>query len=209
VIHVVVVADHPIVREGLKRIIAENIGMAVAGEAGDGQEALRIIRNGPCDVVLLDLAIPQKSGLQVLKDLRSENPRLPVLILNSSSEDQSAVRCIRAGAAGCLPKETALREVIPAIQKVAGGGKYFSEKLAEKLVFNHKSNKQPLHEALSDREYEVFCMIASGKTVSQIAKELGLSVKTVSTYRIRILEKLMMANNAELMHYAISEGLVN
>ena len=208
-ISVVVVDDHPVVREGLKRIITENAGMAVTGEAGDGHEALRVIRDGPCDVVLLDLTIPQKSGLEVLREIRAEKPQLPVLILSASPEDQVAVRCIRAGAAGYLTKEDALREVVPAIKKVLRGGKYVSEKLAEKLLLHRKSDKQRPHEGLSDREYQVLCMLASGKTVGQIAEELTLSIKTISTYRARILEKLMMENNAQLIRYAIKEGLVN
>ena len=207
-IRVVVVDDHPVVREGLKRIIAESsTGMAVTGEAGDGHEALNVIRSGPCDVVLLDLAIPQKSGLDVLKELHAEKPRMPVLILSGYSEAQNAVRCIRAGAAGYLKKETALAEVVQAIRKVLRGGKYVSEKLAEKLVFNLESNERELHETLSDREYQVLCMMASGKTVSQIGEELALSVKTISTYRVRILDKLSMTNTAELIRYAIKEGL--
>jgi two-component system invasion response regulator UvrY len=208
-ISVVVVDDHPVVREGLKRIIAENTEMAVTGEAGDGDEALRVIRNGPCDVVLLDLSMPQKSGLEVLKEIRSERPGLPVLILSASPEDQNAVRCIREGAAGYLTKETALTEVVPAIQKVLRGGKYVSEKLADRLIFNLESNNGPPHEALSAREHQVVRMLAAGKTVSEIAEELALSVKTISTYRLRVLEKLKLKNTSEIMRYAIKEGLVD
>lgn len=209
-IKVCVVDDHAVVREGLKRIIAENPGMAVTAEAGDGHEALRIIKSEPCDVVLLDITMPNKSGLDVLKELHAESPRLPVLVLSMHAEDQYAVRVLRAGAAGYLTKETAPAKLVQAIRKVIRGGKYVSSTLAEKLVFDlgGDPSKAP-HEVLSDREYQVLCMIASGKTVTDIAEELALSVKTISTYRVRILEKLNMKNNAELTRYAIKEGLVD
>jgi len=204
-----VVDDHAVVREGLKRIIAENPGMAVTAEAGDGHEALKVIQSEPCDVVLLDITMPNRNGLDVLKQLHSESPRLPVLVLSMHAEDQYAVRVLRAGAAGYLTKESAPAKLVQAIRKVVRGGKYVSPTLAEKLVFDLDSDatKAP-HQILSDREYQVLCMIASGKTVTQIADELTLSVKTISTYRVRILEKLSMKNNAELTRYAIKEGLV-
>ena len=194
----------------MKRIIAENPGMAVTAEAGDGHEALKVIQSEPCDVVLLDITMPNRSGLDVLKQLHSESPRLPVLVLSMHSEDQYAVRVLRAGAAGYLTKESAPAKLVQAIRKVVRGGKYVSPTLAEKLVYDldSKSSKAP-HEILSDREYQVLCMIASGKTVTMIAEELTLSVKTISTYRVRILEKLNMKNNAELTRYAIKEGLVD
>src|SRR5262245_13252185 len=209
-IKVCVVDDHAVVREGLKRIIAENPGMAVTAEAGDGHEALRIIQSQPCDVVLLDITMPNKSGLDVLKELHANTPRLPVLVLSMHAEDQYAVRVLRAGAAGYLTKESAPAKLVQAIRKVVRGGKYVSQTLAEKLVYDLDSDtsKAP-HEALSDREYQVLCMIASGKTVTDIADELALSVKTISTYRVRMLEKLNMRNNAELTRYAIKEGLVD
>jgi DNA-binding NarL/FixJ family response regulator len=209
-IKVCVVDDHAVVREGLKRIIADNPGMAVTAEAGDGPEAMKVIRSEPCDVVVLDITMPNKSGLDVLKEIHSETPRLPILVLSMHSEDQYAVRVLRAGAAGYLTKESAPARLVQAIRKVVRGGKYVSPTLAEKLVYDLNSNsaKAP-HEILSDREYQVLCMIASGKTVTMIAAELGLSVKTVSTYRVRILEKLAMKNNAELTRYAIKEGLVD
>jgi len=209
-IKVCVVDDHAVVREGLKRIIAENPGMAVTAEAGDGHEALKIIQTQPCDVVLLDITMPNKSGLDVLKELHANTPRLPVLVLSMHAEDQYAVRVLRAGAAGYLTKESAPAKLVQAIRKVVRGGKYVSQTLAEKLVYDLDSDtsKAP-HEALSDREYQVLCMIASGKTVTDIADELALSVKTISTYRVRILEKLNMKNNAELTRYAIKESLVD
>jgi DNA-binding NarL/FixJ family response regulator len=209
-IKVVVVDDHAVVREGLKRIISENPGMAVTAEAGDGHEAMRIILSEPCDVVLLDITMPNKSGLDVLKQLHAQSPRLPVLVLSMHAEDQYAVRVLRAGAAGYLTKESAPAKLVQAIRKVVRGGKYVSPTLAERLVYDlgTDTSKAP-HEILSDREYQVLCMIASGKTVTQIGEELGLSVKTVSTYRVRMLEKLNMKNNAELTRYAIKEGLVD
>jgi two-component system invasion response regulator UvrY len=209
-IKVVVVDDHAVVREGLKRIVSESGGMIVSGEAADGHEAMRIIKNEPCDVVLLDITMPHKSGLDVLKELHANLPRLPVLVLSMHPEDQYAVRVLRAGAAGYVTKESAPAKLVQAIRKVVRGGKYVSPTLAERLVFDlgADTDKAP-HELLSDREYQVLCMIASGKTVTQIAGVLKLSVKTISTYRVRILEKLKMKNNAEITRYAIKEGLVD
>ena len=210
-INVVVVDDHAVVREGLKRIIAESGGgMNVSGEAADGYEAMQVIKREPCDVVLWDITMPNKSGLDVLKELHAESPRLPVLVLSMHPEDQYAVRVLRAGAAGYVTKESAPATLVQAIRKVVRGGKYVSASLAEKLVYDlgSETDKAP-HEILSDREYQVLCMIASGKTVTQIAEELTLSVKTISTYRVRILEKLKMNNNAEITRYAIKEGLVD
>src|SRR5215813_11205968 len=209
-INVVVVDDHAVVREGLKRIIAESGGMNVSGEAADGHEAMQVIRKQPCDVVLLDITMPNKSALDVLKELHAESPRLPVLVLSMHPEDQYAVRVLRAGAAGYVTKESAPAKLVQAIRKVVRGGKYVSPSLAERLVFDLGTNTdKPPHENLSDREYQVLCMIASGRTVTMIAVELGLSVKTISTYRVRILEKLNMKNSAELTRYAIKEGLVD
>jgi two-component system, NarL family, invasion response regulator UvrY len=209
-INVVVVDDHAVVREGLKRIISENPGMAVSGEAGDGFEAMKAVKENPCDVVLLDITMPNKNGLDVLKQLRTESPRLPVLVLSMHAEDQYAIRVLRAGAAGYLTKESAPAKLVQAIRKVVRGGKYVSQTLAEKLVFDLDSDMDKVpHETLSDREFQVLCMIASGKTVGDIAGELSLSVKTISTYRVRILEKLQMKNNAEITRYAIKQGLVD
>jgi two-component system, NarL family, invasion response regulator UvrY len=209
-INVVVVDDHAVVREGLKRIVSESGGMVVSGEAADGQEAMQVIRTQPCDVLLLDITMPNKSGLDVLKEVHAELPRLPVLVLSMHPEDQYAVRVLRAGAAGYVTKESAPAKLVQAIRKVVRGGKYVSPSLAERLVFDlgTDTEKAP-HETLSDREYQVLCMIASGKTVTQIADVLSLSVKTISTYRVRILEKLKMKNNAEVTRYAIKEGLVD
>jgi DNA-binding NarL/FixJ family response regulator len=208
-VRVVVVDDHAVVREGLKRIISENPNMTVAGEASGGNEALELVRQTACDVLVLDITMPDKNGMDVLKQIRTESPRLPVLILSMHSEDQYAVRLLRAGAAGYLSKETAPVKLVEAIRKVVRGGKYVSPGLAEKLVFDLDKDAKLPHELLSDREYQVLCMIASGKTVGIIATDLSLSVKTVSTYRARILEKLEMANNAEITRYAIKAGLVD
>src|SRR5262245_59166591 len=209
-INVVVIDDHAVVREGIKRIISENPGMAVTGEAGDGYEAMTVVKSNPCDVVLLDITMPNRNGLDVLKQIHAESPRLPVLVLSMHAEDQYAVRMLRAGAAGYLTKESAPAKLVQAIRKVFRGEKFISPAIADKLVYEaqHDDAKAP-HEVLSDREYQVLCMIASGKTVTMIGQELGLSVKTVSTYRVRILEKLDMKNNAELTHYAIKAGLVD
>jgi two-component system, NarL family, invasion response regulator UvrY len=209
-INVVVIDDHAVVREGLKRIISENPGMAVSGEAGDGYEAMKVVKTNPCDVVLLDITMPNRNGLDVLKQIHAESPRLPVLVLSMHAEDQYAIRVLRAGAAGYLTKESAPAKLVQAIRKVVRGGKYVSQTLAEKLVFDLDTDMDKVpHETLSDREFQVLCMIASGKTVGDIAEELALSVKTISTYRVRILEKLQMKNNAEITRYAIKQGLVD
>jgi len=208
-LRVVVVDDHPVVREGLKRIIAESNELSVAAEASDGEEALQTLRNNPCDVVLLDISLPKKSGLEVLKHIRAEQPRLPILILSMHSEDEYAVRMLRAGASGYLTKESTSANLISAIRKVVRGGRYVSPALAERLAFDLQTDSdRPAYEALSDREYQILCMLSGGKTVSEIATDLSLSVKTISTYRVRVLEKLRLKNNAELMRYAIKQGLV-
>lgn len=209
-IKICVVDDHPVVREGLKRIIAEHPEMAVTGETGDGHEALKLVKAGHFDVILLDITMPTKSGLDLLKELRTESPSLPVLVVTMHAEDQYAMRVLRAGAAGYLTKDAACDQLVKAIRKVIRGGKYISSKLAEKLAYGlDGATTRPPHELLSDREYQVLCMIASGKRVTEIAEKLFLSVKTISTYRVRLLEKLKMKSNAELTRYAIKAGLVD
>jgi len=208
-IKILIADDHAIVRRGLKQILTETPDMIVAGEAHNGQELLEKSRSDQWDVVVLDISMPGRGGLDILKQLKSEQPKLPVLMLTIHPEDQYAVRVLRAGASGYLTKESAPDHLVEAIRKVARGGKYVSPHLAEKLAFNLESlSERPLHEALSDREFQVLRLIASGKTVKEIGEELSLSVKTISTYRTRILEKMKMKNNAEMTHYAIQQKLV-
>jgi len=209
-IKILIADDHPVVRKGLKEIIEETPGMVVGGEASNGQEVLENVRKSDYDVVLLDISMPGRSGLEILKELKSEKPELSVLILSIHPEEQYAVRALKAGASGYLTKESAQDELIAAIRKASTGRKYISSSLAEKLAFYLEiDTEKPLHETLSDREYEVMCMIASGKTIKEIAEELFLSVKTISTYRSRILEKMRMKSNVELTHYALKHGLVD
>ena len=209
-IKILIADDHAIVREGLKQIIRETSDIVVADEASNGQEVLEKVWKHDYDVVLLDISMPGRSGLDILKQIRSQKPELPILVLTIHPEEQYAVRVLRAGASGYLTKESAPDELIKAIRKVSMGRKYVSSTLAEKLASEVDIiSEKPLHQALSDREYEVMCMIASGKTVKEIAEELCLSIKTISTYRSRILEKMKMKSNAELIHYAIQNRLVD
>lgn len=208
-IKILIADDHPVVRKGLKEIIEETPGMMVGDEASNGQETIEKVRESDFDIVLLDISMPGRSGLEIIKELKSEKPDLSVLILSMHPEEQYAVRVLKAGASGYLTKESAPDELITAIRKASIGRKYISSSLAEKLAFDLEIDaEKPLHETLSDREYEVMRMIASGKTISEIAKKLFLSVKTISTYRSRILEKTGMKSNAELTHYALKNRLV-
>ena len=209
-IRVLIVDDHAIVREGLKRILADAPEFRVAGEAASGTEAIKLVHENRWDVMLLDISLPGANGLEVLRAVKEHAPKLPVLVLTMYPEDQYALRMLKAGAAGYLTKEGAPAQLVNAIRKVASGGKYISSAVAEKLAWELERKRQPAtHEDLSNREFEILRYIASGKTVSQIAQDLHLSVKTVSTYRMRLLTKLNMKSNAELTHYAIKGGLVD
>jgi len=206
---ILIADDHAVVRKGLRQILEEASDIVVGGEASNGREVLEKIRAGGWDALVLDITMPGQTGLEVLKEVKQEAPRLPVLMLSMHAQEQYAARVLKAGASGYLPKESAPEELIKAIRKVCSGGKYVSADQAEKLIylFDNTSDKAP-HELLSDREFEVLRAIASGRTVSQIAAEVHLSVKTVSTYRARILEKMRMKTNAELTTYAVRNGLV-
>ncbi|MBU6399079.1 MAG: response regulator transcription factor [Verrucomicrobia bacterium] len=205
---ILLVDDHAVVRQGLKQILADNLHHAVFGEAGNAQEALGLIWQDRWDVVVLDVSLPGRGGLEVLREIKQSRPKLPVLVLSMHPEDQFAVRMLKAGAAGYMTKESAPDALVGAINKVLAGGRYVSPALAEKMASYLAVDIQKApHERLSDREFQVLCLIASGKTVTQIAKELSLSVKTISTYRTRILEKMHMRTNAELIHYAIQNQL--
>ncbi|HEX9923943.1 MAG TPA: response regulator transcription factor [Anaerolineae bacterium] len=208
-INVLIADDHPIVRQGLRQILSDISDMKVAGEAVNGQEALDQVRAGGWDVLVLDITMPDRSGFDILKELKHEQPDLPVLVLSIHAEEQFAVRVLKAGASGYLTKENAPAELIKAIRKVVSGGKYISSSLAETLAFGlDTTSEQPRHAALSDREFQVMQMMASGKTLADIAEELSLSTKTVSTYRTRLLEKMDLKTNAEIIRYAIENGLI-
>ena len=209
-IRALIADDHAVVRQGLKQILGDTPEMVVAGEATTGQEVLDKVRAETWDVVVLDISMPDRSGLDVLKQLRSERPKLPVLVLSMHSEDQYAVRVLKAGASGYLTKDSAPDELVKAIRKVVSGGTYVSSFLAEKLAFEIGTDSSRLpHETLSDREFQVLRLIAAGESVTEIAAELYLSVKTVSTYRARLLQKMNLTTNAELMHYAMQNHLID
>jgi DNA-binding NarL/FixJ family response regulator len=207
---VLIADDHAIVRRGLKLILSEEFSRIIFGEARNGQEVLDHVWKQDWDIVVLDITMPGRSGLEVLRELKQLRPKLPVLILSMHSEDQFGMRVLKAGAAGYMTKENVPEELVKAIKKVLAGGKYISPGLAEQLAFNlDEDTGRPPHEKLSDREYQVMCMIASGRTVKEIAVELTLSIKTISTYRTRILEKLKMKSSAELTYYAVKNKLVD
>ncbi|MDP2718744.1 MAG: response regulator transcription factor [Dehalococcoidia bacterium] len=208
-IKILVADDHPIVRQGLTKILAETNDIVVSGEAGDGQTTLQMVSSNDYDVVLLDISMPGGGGLEILNKLKTIKPHLSVLVLSMHPEEQYAVRALQLGASGYLTKGSAPDELIAAIRRVSEGRKYLSPVLAEKLAFDigvhHRSAP---HEALSNREFQIMCLIASGKTVRDISNDLCLSVKTVSTYRSRVLQKMDISNNALLTSYAIRNNLV-
>jgi DNA-binding NarL/FixJ family response regulator len=209
-LRILIADDHEIVRKGLNNVLMETLQPVKVEEARNGQEAMSKVLKGEYDLVVLDMKMPGKSGLDVLKEIRQHRPKLPVLILSMHPEEQFAIRAIRAGAAGYLTKECAGDELVLAIRKALKGERYISGSLAQILAGELDSDSEkPLHEILSDREYQVMLMIASGKTVGAIAKELCLSVKTISSYRTNILLKTRMKNNSEITHYAIQTKLVD
>jgi len=207
-IKVIIVDDHPVVRRGLKQIIEDEPDMQVAGEAKNAGECFSLVRKTDCTLILLDITLPDRSGFDVLKQLKYEHPNLPILILSVHPEDQYGLRLIKAGASGYLMKEGAPEELVKAIRKVNAGGKYVSASLAEKLVSRLGVFDRPPHENLSDREFQILCLIAGGKSLKGIADELCISEKTVSTYRSRIMEKMRMSTNSDLIHYALDHHLV-
>lgn len=209
-IQVLIVDDHAIVRQGLKRILEGAPGITVGGEADNGVEALKMIHEGKWDVVLMDISMPKKNGIDTLKQILNDDKDAKVLILSMHTEDQYAVRLMKAGAAGYLMKDVAPEQLIGAICKVVEGGKYISQNLAELLLKECMPDSgKPLHEILSDREYQILRLLGSGKKVSEIAQALSLSVKTVSTYRTHVLAKMKLKNNAELTYYVIKNGLLD
>lgn len=207
-IRVIIVDDHPVVRRGLRQIIEDEPDMKVAGEAKNAEECFSLVRKTDCTLVLLDITLPDGSGFDVLKQLKYEHPEIPILILSVHPEDQYGLRLIKAGASGYLMKEGAPEELVKAIRKVNAGGKYVSASLAEILVSHLGAFDKPPHENLSNREFQILCMIARGKSLKSIAGELCVSDKTVSTYRSRIMEKMKMSANSDLTRYALENHLV-
>jgi DNA-binding NarL/FixJ family response regulator len=206
---VLIIDDHPLVRRGLVETVQGEYPGAAIGEAGNAQSGIEAVWREAWTLVLLDIAMPGRSGLDLLKQIKQERPKLPVLILSAHSEDQFAIRALKSGADGYLTKDVGGQEVLAAIKRLLAGGKYIRPSLAEKLAsYLDVDIGKPLHQALSDREYQVMRLIASGQSPKQIATGLCLSIKTVSTFRSRVLKKMMMKNNAELMRYAMENGLV-
>lgn len=209
-IKVLIADDHAIFREGLKQILADTKDIVAEAEAENGHDTIQMARSSNCHVILLDISLPDRSGIEVLKQIKKELPNLAVLMLSMHREDQYAVRSLKAGAAGYLNKQSAPAELVNAIREVAAGRKYISPALAQELANHVSEDRQVMpHETLSDREYQTLTMIASGKAVSDIASELLLSVKTISMYRARLLQKMKLRHNAELTHYAIKNHLVD
>jgi DNA-binding NarL/FixJ family response regulator len=208
-INVLIADDHAILRAGLRQVLSETEDIHVIAEAGTANDAIKLCRTHPADVMLLDITLPDRSGIEALQYIKKDNPHISVLMLSMHREDQYALRALKAGASGYLCKQSASDELVDAIRLVAKGKKYISEAVAELLADQVSGDSEkPLHEMLSNREYETLLMIASGQSVSEIADKLSLSVKTISMYRTRILEKMHFKHNAELTHYAIKNNLV-
>ncbi len=210
-VDILVVDDHAVVRAGVRYFVADMPDMRIASEAATAQEAMRLIRAKKFDIVLLDIAMPDKSGVEVLKQIKREQPELPVLMLSMHPENRYAVQILRSGASGYVQKEALATELVSAIHTIMKGHKYISPAVAELLTADPASTdtQKPLHELLSTREYQIFCRLGQGEGVSRIADELCLSVKTVSTYRSRVLEKMHMQNNADIIYYAIKQNLID
>lgn len=209
-INVLLADDHAMVRTGLKEILADTGDIAVTGEATNGQEVLSSIRGKDFDVLVLDMSMPGRSGIDLIKQVKGEKPKLRILVLSMHSEKQYAVRALKAGASGYLTKESAAEQLVAAIRRIAGGGAYVSPETAERLALEHSSTAEAApHTLLSDREYQVFEMIVAGKSVSEIAAQLVLSVKTVSTHKTRIMQKMNAANQADLIRYALRHKLID
>jgi DNA-binding NarL/FixJ family response regulator len=209
-ISILIADDHPIVRQGVKQLLVKAFPGVVIGEAQDAAGAIEKVCTRDWDLALLDLGLPDRSGLDCLEDLKRLRPTLPVLILSMYAEDQFAARALKAGAAGYLPKQRAAEEILQAVKKLLAGGTYLSPEYAEQLAFaSMRGDDRPPHERLTQREFRIMCIIASGKAVSQIARELSRSVKTISSHRTRILEKMNMKTNAELTHYCVRHGLID
>jgi two-component system invasion response regulator UvrY len=209
-VKILVVDDHYVVRQGLKMILAEHCPTAIFGDASSAQEALELAWKETWDVVLLDISMPGRGGLDVLKDLRQSFPKLPIIVISMHPEEQFALRVLKLGASSYIRKDSAGQELIKGVDAALRGAKYITPSIAERLAANLERDQEgPTHETLSDREYQVLCLLASGKTVKEAANELSLSVKTISTYRTRILEKMNLENNSQLMRYAVRHGLVD
>jgi DNA-binding NarL/FixJ family response regulator len=208
-IRVFIVDDHEIIRQGLKMILKEESDISVVGEASNGEEALSKIRDTECDIMLLDMNMPGRNGIELLSDIKALKPKMNILVLSIHPEDKFALRTLKSGASGYLCKDTALEELVVAIHKIQSKGRYISTNLAEQLAFDIiPENETPAHEHLSNREKEILVKLSKGQKVKDIAAELGLSISTVFTYRLRIFEKLQVGSNVELTHYAIDNKLI-
>jgi two-component system invasion response regulator UvrY len=208
-IKILIADDHAIVREGMKQIVSEEKDMRVVGEASNAGEIFTLLEKENYQIIILDISMPGRSGLEALKDLRKNYPAIPVLVLSMFSEDQYGLRAIKAGASGYLKKVSAPTELVTAIRKIVGGGKYINQKLAEKLATEYAEKRMDLpHDSLSDREFQIMCSIAAGNSAEEIASELSLSVNTVYSYRNRILEKMHMKSNVELTQYVFQNKLL-